>query len=290
MCSSCCWSGRWRSLARAAARARRRARRRAVRRSRSRSASGDGAGDRGARRRDRVALDRARRASADTTAAFGARLRGGDARAVRRDGAAGALRALPPAMRCRSCMSTAAGIGGFGLALLTAGAALGIAVRTRLAGAARAGEAARRDRSCLAFPACLGDPYAHLDPRLATLWLVQRERGAQHRQPCCAICRRRCCPITVCRARARARPLSHAVRERDDATLGLDRRHRRCSRRSTPSRSGRCAAARPPMRVALAMVPAALVRGLPAPSGRAVFLGLGRAALDRRACCSIRSP
>ena len=59
--------------------------------------------------------------------------------------------------------------GGFGLAILTAWRALST-VRKRVAGAAGLGELLGAIVA-IGFPACLGNPYADLDPRLAALWL-----------------------------------------------------------------------------------------------------------------------
>src|SRR5439155_453911 len=64
---------------------------------------------------------------------------------------------------------TAALIGGGGLAALTVVRLLN-SIGRRLAGAAALG-AATAAVVALAFPECLGDPYMHVDPRLATLWL-----------------------------------------------------------------------------------------------------------------------
>ena len=81
--------------------------------------------------------------------------------------------------------------------------------------------------------------------------------------------------------------LYRCLRERGDAALAVARRRRR----ARPARVialwevRGCAAANA---LAVALVPAALVRGLPAPDGRAVFLGLGRAALVAAAAASIR--
>ena len=82
----------------------------------------------------------------------------------------------PPHYAVAACDSlsivhvTAAVIAGGGLALLTALRRLSTA-RRRLVAAGALGAIVAATLAAT-FPACLGDPYAHLDARLATLWLA----------------------------------------------------------------------------------------------------------------------
>jgi hypothetical protein len=167
-----------------------------------------------------------------------------------------------------------AGIGGFGLALL---AALVRSATTawRLAGAAALG-AVLAAMIAIGFPACLGDPYAFLDPRLSTLWLSNV---------------------------AEARSIAGLVRDLPQevvlyyalpvvgVALGLYRSWREQDLRWPWAMATAvlamatlialwqvrgCAAANA---LALAMVPAALLRGLQGRGEREVFFGMGRAVL-----------
>ena len=169
----------------------------------------------------------------------------------------------------------AAGIGGIGLGALAAARRL-TSVWRRLGAAAALGALVLATMA-FGFPACLGDPYGALDPRLAALWLsnvsearnvlsmlrdLPQELPLHYGLPAAALV------LGVIRAR-RAPPAerwSWAVCLAVLAALSL----------VALWQVRGCAAANA---VALALVPAALVRGLPAPDGRAVFFGLGRAAL-----------
>jgi hypothetical protein len=172
------------------------------------------------------------------------------------------------------------GIGGAGLAVLASMAAMNTPGR-RLAGALGIG-ATIAATMVFAFPACLADPYAHLDPRLSQLWLsnVSEARSI----------------VTLWRDLPQE-VLPYYGLAMTAFALGLYR-----SWREQGERRWRwimaamvllplivvalwqvrgCAAANT---IAVALTPAALVRGFPARDGRAVFLGLGRAALIAAAC------
>ena len=166
-----------------------------------------------------------------------------------------------------------AAIGGFGLALLTVSLRPATTAK-RLAGAAALG-AVLTAMIALGFPACLGDPYAFLDPRLTALWLSNVNE---------------------------ARSIASLARDLPQEVvpyyglpiigiaLGLYRSwHEHDTQRWAWSIATAvltmatlialwqvrgCAAANA---VALAMVPAALLRGLPVREGREIFLGMGRA-------------
>ena len=167
-----------------------------------------------------------------------------------------------------------AGVGGFGLALLTASPRLATTAK-RLAGAAALG-AILTAMIVVGFPACLGDPYGFLDPRLTALWLSNVDE---------------------------ARSIASLVRDLPQEvllyyglpTVGVALGLYRCWREDDLRWAWAiatavlatatlialwqvrgCAAANA---VALAMVPASLLRGLPAREGRAAFLGMGRAVL-----------
>jgi len=163
--------------------------------------------------------------------------------------------------------------GGFGLAILAAWRSLN-AVRRRVAGAAGLGEVVSAI-VVLGFPACLGDPYSQLEPRLAALWLAN-----------------------VSEARSIAsmmRDLPHEVLPYYGLpAIGLVLGIYRC--RNDLDRWGwvlgtsalamatliaiwQVRGSATANALALALVAAALVRGLPVPEGRAVFFGLGRAVL-----------
>ncbi|MPZ38680.1 MAG: hypothetical protein GEU95_11545 [Rhizobiales bacterium] len=165
--------------------------------------------------------------------------------------------------------------GGFGLATLATWRAL-TTVRTRIAAAAGLGLLIVAI-AVIAFPACLGDPYASLDPRLATLWLSH-----------------------VSEARSIAsfvRDLPHQVLHYFGLpvialALGLYRAWRETDSRqwawigalivmaiATLVAAWQVRGSAAANALALPIVAAALVRGLPAPAGGAIFFGLGRAAL-----------
>jgi hypothetical protein len=169
----------------------------------------------------------------------------------------------------------AAAAGGIGLAPLAQHRALG-SIPLRLAGA---GALAGLLGTILlvAFPACLGDPYGNLDPRLITLWMsnVSESRSI----------------ISVYRdlpqellayyglaAAGLALGLVRALRERDGerwhwmiclAVLAALSLVAVWQMRGTAGANA----------VAAALVAAALARTSPAPTGRQVYFGLGRAAL-----------
>jgi hypothetical protein len=169
----------------------------------------------------------------------------------------------------------AAGIGGLGLAALTAARGLTTA-RLRLAGAAALGALVVASVA-VGFPACLGDPYGQLDPRLAALWLAN-----------------------VSEARS-VFSLLHDLPQEVPAHYGLPVLALTLGaihtlRAPTAERWGWsvCLAVLATLTVvalwqlrgaaaanafAMALLPAALVRMLPARDGRAAFLGLGRGAL-----------
>jgi hypothetical protein len=170
----------------------------------------------------------------------------------------------------------AAAAGGLGLAALASLRAAASSSWTRLAGAG-ALAALLGAMLVVAFPACLGDPYAHLDPRLTALWMnnVSEARNV----------------FSV------IRDLPHELLAYYGLTVaGLALGGMRCLRERDGARwswivcgavlAALFAVAPWQMRgaaaadaVAAALVPAALVRMFPAPAGREVYFGLGRAAL-----------
>src|SRR6266545_3019204 len=170
---------------------------------------------------------------------------------------------------------TAVAIGGCGLALLTVVPGLTSPGR-RLAGAAALG-ALLAATVALAFSDCLRDPYLQVDPRLATLWLNQVTEARS------ALSLLRDLPQEVLPyyglvAGGLAIGVYRCVRERGDArwtwivgvaVLGV----------LTAMALWQVRTAAAANAIAVVLVPAALVRAFEAPSGRAIFLGLGRAAL-----------
>jgi hypothetical protein len=169
----------------------------------------------------------------------------------------------------------AAGIGGIGLAALTATRGLP-SVWHRLGAAAALGVLVIATVK-FGFPTCLSDPYGELDPRLLALWLsnvsearsvlsmlrdLPQELPLHYGLPAAALA------LGVIRAlrSPRAERWTWVVCLAVLATLSV----------VALWQVRGCAAANA---VALALVPAALVRGLPAADGRAVFFCLGRAAL-----------
>ena len=168
-----------------------------------------------------------------------------------------------------------AGIGGVGLAALTGTRVFSTTFR-RLSGAAALGFLLSATMF-FAFPACLGDPLGPLDPRLSELWLAHVTEARSilsmlHDLPQDVL------PYYGLPAAGLALGLLRCRRERGDqrwiwivsvvvlAALSIVA--------AWQVRAGAAANA-----VAIALVPAALVRGLQAPDDRAVFLGLGRAVL-----------
>jgi hypothetical protein len=169
----------------------------------------------------------------------------------------------------------AAGIGGIGLAALALAHGLN-SVWHRL-GAATALGALVIATVAFGFPACLSDPYGDLDPRLSALWLANVSEARSI--------------LSMLRDLPQEIPPHYGL-PAAALVLGVIR----ALRAPSPERwtwivclavlaalsvvalwqVRGCAAANA---VALALVPAALVRGLPAADGRAVFFGLGRAAL-----------
>jgi hypothetical protein len=170
---------------------------------------------------------------------------------------------------------TAAAVAGGGLALLTATRRLA-SPTLRLVAALVLGAAVAATLA-LAFPACLGDPYAHLDERLTILWLSN-----------------------VNEARNIVSMLHDLPQEvlpyYGLAAIGIVAGLLRCVREPAERRRGwiACVAvlamltaialwqvrgAAAANAVAAALVPAALVRWWPAPSGGSIFLGLSRRAL-----------
>jgi hypothetical protein len=166
-------------------------------------------------------------------------------------------------------------LGGGGLALLSIQRALSTVGQRAVAAFALCGVIATTVG--IGFPQCLGDPYRHLDTRLVTLWLSN-----------------------VSEARSigsLARDLPHELllyyglpSAGLAAGLFISLRERRVSRWAWIAGTAAltagtllalwqvrgCAAANA---IALAMVPAALVRAFPAPDGRGIFFGLSRPAL-----------
>jgi hypothetical protein len=168
-----------------------------------------------------------------------------------------------------------AGIGGIGLASLTAMRGLSSGGRRFVAAAALA--VLTIAIVALGFPDCLGDPYRHLDPRLTALWLsnvnearsifsllrdLPQEVPLHYGLPAVALvfgvahCLR--APAderwawSVCLAVLAALAALAVWQVRGSASANA---------------------------IAAAMVPALLVRRMPAPNNGALFLGLGRGAL-----------
>jgi hypothetical protein len=165
--------------------------------------------------------------------------------------------------------------GGFGLAILTAWSALST-MRKRVAGAAGLGELVGAIVA-IGFPSCLGDPYAGLDPRLASLWLsnvnearsvfslmrdLPQEVLPYYGLPIVALV------LGVYRCR-------HETGERKWGWIGATAVMAVTTLVAIWQVRGSAAA----NALALAIAAAALVRGLPAPEGGAIFFGLGRSAL-----------
>jgi hypothetical protein len=169
---------------------------------------------------------------------------------------------------------SAIAIGGFGLVLLTA-VPLASPGR-RFTGAAVLG-ALLAATVVLAFPDCLRDPYLQVDPRLAELWLnhVTEARSVLsmlHDLP------HEVLPYYGLIAGGLAVGIHRCLRERGEArwtwivavaVLGV----------LTAMALWQVRTAAAANAIAVALVPAALVRAFEAPRGRAIFLGLGRAAL-----------
>jgi hypothetical protein len=185
-------------------------------------------------------------------------------------------RYIVPACDALSIVQLVAALtGGFGLAILAAWRALST-VRKRVTGAAGLG-ALIGSIVAIGFPGCLGDPYAGLDPRLASLWLsnVNEARSV----------------FSLMRDLPQEVPPYYGL-PIVALVLGLYR-----CRHETGERKWGWIAATAVMAIttlvaiwqvrgsaaanalALAITAAALVRGLPAPEGGAVFFGLGRSAL-----------
>lgn len=166
-------------------------------------------------------------------------------------------------------------VGGFGLAILSAWQSLST-VGKRIAAAAGLG-AFLAVTIVLGFPACLGDPYGSLDPRLAALWLANVNEARS------IVSLVRDVPQEV---------LPHYGLPIMALVLGVYR-----CRRETGTRQWGWIGATAVMTIAtlvavwqvrggaaanalaLGIVAAAIVRALPAPEGGAVFFGLGRSAL-----------
>jgi hypothetical protein len=163
--------------------------------------------------------------------------------------------------------------GGFGLAILTSWRALNTA-RKRIAGAAGLGELVSVV-VVLGFPACLGDPYGQLDPHLAALWLgnVSEARSIMsmwHDLP------QEVLPYYGLPLIGLALGIYRSWHDESrwrwivaPAVLAVSTLIAVWQVRGTAAANA----------LALPLVAAALVRGLPAASGRAVFLGFGRAVL-----------
>ena len=154
-------------------------------------------------------------------------------------------------------------------------------MRKRIAGAAGLGEVLALI-VVLGFPACLGDPYADLDPRLAALWLsnvsearsiVSLMRDLPHEV----------LPYYGLPVIALALGLYRCRHETDERSMGLDRRDRGAGDRDAGrdlagarQRGGECTGAGGRARRRWC---GAFRRR----TGGAVFFGLGRAVLRRRA-------
>jgi hypothetical protein len=169
----------------------------------------------------------------------------------------------------------AAAVGGIGLAGLTFVRGLA-SPWSRLAGAA--GLAALFTAIlAFGFPACLGDPYANLDPRLAKLWLA----NVNEARSIATMLRDLPQEVLACYGLAAA-----------GVVLGIVQ----CAREARAGRWGwigtlavlavlfvlalwQVRASAAANAVAVAVVPAALVRLFPARNGGAVALGLSRATL-----------
>jgi len=169
----------------------------------------------------------------------------------------------------------AAIVGGGGLAVL-AGQSILNSIGRRLAGAIALG-ALTAAMLALAFPECLSDPYLHVDPRLATLWLNNVSEAQSI--------------LTMLRNQPQEVPLYYGL-----IVAGLVLGLYRAFRESESARWAwiACIVVLVPLTamafwqvrsssagnaIAVALVPAALVRGFSVPDKHAVFLGLGRAAL-----------
>jgi hypothetical protein len=165
--------------------------------------------------------------------------------------------------------------GGFGLAILTAWRALSTMGR-RVAGAAGLGVLLAATVA-IGFPACLGDPYGNLDPRLAALWLSNVNEARS------IVSLMRDLPQEV---------LPYYGLPVVALVLGLYRcRHESGARQwgwigatavmtvTTLVAIWQVRGSAAANALALGIVAAAIVRGLPAPEGGAIFFGLGRSAL-----------
>jgi hypothetical protein len=166
-------------------------------------------------------------------------------------------------------------IGGFGLAMLTAWRALST-VRKRVAGAAGLGEFLGAVVA-IGFPACLGDPFAELDPRLASLWLanvneVRSIFGLMRDLPQEVLPYYGLPVVALVLGLYRCR---HETGERRWGWIGATAVMAITTLLALWLVRGSAAA----NALALPIAAAALVRGLPAPEGGAIFFGLGRSAL-----------
>jgi hypothetical protein len=126
------------------------------------------------------------------------------------------------------------------------------------------------------FAQCIGDPYAHLDPRLTALWLS----NVSEARSIVSMARdlpQELLPYFGLPVLGLAVGLYHCLRDHDGRWRWIAATAVLATATLLAVWQVRgCAAANA---VALAMVPAAVVRAFPAPDGRAVFFGLGRAAL-----------
>jgi hypothetical protein len=167
-----------------------------------------------------------------------------------------------------------AAIGGIGLAVLAGMPGLSTIGR-RCAGAG-ALAAALAATVTLVFPACLADPYANLDPRLTTLWLA----NASEARSLFSVMRD--LPHEV---------LAYYGLPAAGLALGLWRSRREAEDRwrwmtCTAVLAVLCAVAAWELRataaanvLAMVMVPAALIRALPASASGQVYFGISRPAL-----------
>jgi hypothetical protein len=181
-----------------------------------------------------------------------------------------------PACDALSIVQVAAAVlGGGGLALLAGLPGVNSRLR-RLASAAALG-AILAAMLVLAFPACLGDPYAQLDPRLSEVWLANVSEARSI--------------LSLWRDLPQEVPAYYGLIA---AGLGLALVQvlREPAERRWPwiesfaVLASLAAVALWEMRgtaaanaLSAALVPAALVRIFPAPDGRAIFFGIGRAVL-----------
>jgi hypothetical protein len=165
--------------------------------------------------------------------------------------------------------------GGGGLALLATRPALASLSRRTIAALGLAAFVAAVGLGS-GFGPCLGDPYAFLDPRLVALWLS----NVTEARSVVSMVRdlpQEVLPYYGLPALGLAFGLTYSLRDREHRWRWIAATAALAAATLLALWQVRgCAAANA---IALAVVPAALVRAFPAPDGRAIFCGLGRAAL-----------